>query len=758
MPKAITSLILSINLFLASATTSFALDIDSELSKLSGEQLEVLKGNSLSDELKNYVGDTSNFVSLRLSDNDKEALKILGYSDDEISALSFDSDELDRLKNKSDKYLDQKSVEIEKGVTRDLIPGLTSAVIGLGFASMLGLVVGVRCRSMPSALAFAGTSAAWVGLEMSIWKGYQIEMDDIKTLQNAGKIPEKVEAEIARIKKLVKSLGDGFKVSGLDDFEAYLKTKESEINELKAIAVNLKDYLKNIKDKQFGALRSLQKSLELAAETSEKKARNAKIAAIGFGASAGVAVAEAFNVFGASGNCLTKTSSHFERVLGLFFATAHAAFANVADLDKIGIPVGAGLGAAYLLFEKKFADKIYASGTSRAVVFTSMAGLAYLASSKLKKSAEFLRKQAHEMDVFTTVVEDALKGKQVDFTSASELIDSLKQDLLPKVEALIDTAKEKIPSEEELKELAAGVKDDVKAKASEFEDTIKHELDLKASEIAAAITEAKEKVDVKFNTEDFSSKLNSTSMLNWLIPEAHANIPSALQIPRSCFRLSGGWPMMDESCGCGKTKSCARAYFPNNLQVRSNAQFGNEVVKTALALNRANNLILHRKADEGAAIYQQASQSVYKIEAANAQLLSQKLNSPYGAPQVAAVVVAALQSTKEALPGVFAKRGQSLTPYSAGDNRTNAMAQKFKQIKRENVRSKLRTHLKLAALLAQGAVGGSIAHASESDHGQREYNYSKNTIIEDTSKNLFEAIRLRYLKIYTSDRLHRETE
>lgn len=760
MIKQLQHLIFCFCLIWASLPVASSGEISEKLKGLGSEQVDILK-KGLSREINEYVSDPNNFAKLDLSSNDKEALRILGYSDSEIELLKLDSDELGKLKDRAGNYMNKKSGEIEKGTMNDLIPGLTSSVIGLTFASMLGIVIGVRCRNMPSALSFAGTSTAWVGLEMSIWKGYRIEMDDIKTLQNAAKIPDRIQGDIKKVKKLVKSLTSQFKASGLEEFDEFLKTKEAEVEEVKQIAMELRDYLRTIKDKQFGALRSLQKSLELAAETSEKKAKNAKIAAIGYTASAGVAAAEAFNVFGGGGMCLgaQKPTTMLERAIDLILPMAIAGFANLGDLDKIGIPVGAGLAAAYLAFEKKFADKIYANGASRAVIFGSMAGLAYLASAKLKESAEFLRKQAHEMDVFATVVEDAIKGKQIDMSSASEIVDSIKKDLLPKVDTLVETMKDELPNSadinekiDEVKDKLANSEDSLKKAGEKFEDAVKNELDLKSEEISSLIEEAKTKLDVKLTSKDFGALGATTSYMSFFLPEAHASVPSLLSMPRSCFRKSSVLLTMDESCSCYKDKSCARSYFPQNLEIKSSHQFAGEVVKTALLVNKANNLILNRKADEGSVIYSEIGKNISKVEAATEQVLAQKMKTSYGDKQINSIVVAALQTTKEALPNLLAKQSQALVPSTGDDKFSRSMVFKMKLLQKENVRAKLRDHLQLAKYV-QSQSASALAGENNLDYKSRSYNYGKNTIIEDKNKSIFEAIKLRYLKIYTSDRL-----
>lgn len=738
-------------------------EVKVQLSKLSPDQINVLKNDSLSDELKNFATNANNFVTLKLSENDRESLRILGYSNDEIDSLdanSFtDKTQTNKLKNRLNSYADSKSKEIDDGVMKELVPGLAASVIGLSFASLLGIVIGFRCSSVPSALAFTGTSAAWVALEMMIWKGYDINMKDIKTLQEASKIPDRVKSKVNRIKAIVESLESGFKSSGLANYEGFLEQKDSEIGELKSIVEEIKIYLRSQKDKQFGSLKSIQKSISLAAETSRKKAKNAKIAAIGYTASAGIAAAEAFSAFGLAASCTRESVTLLEKTLSLLFPSAHAGFASVGDLDKIGIPVGAGLAAAYLAFEQKFADKIYANPTSRAVVFSAMAGIAFLAATKLKKAADFLEKQAHEMSVFTKTVEDAIEGKQVKFTSLTSLVLSLKEDLLPKVQKIIETAKVK---KEELEQLVTMIEDgaeDIKegkidlAKKleSQINSKVESELSDSKGEVAAQIEEAKSSLETQIPAEDFLSLNKNSQLLDLMIPRAHA-ASAPFAIPRSCFRRTRTFLTMDESCSCSKEKKCAKSYFPTNLKVPAKSPYIKELVEAALATNQANNLILSRRADQGSKLYQGVGKNVKRIETITNQLISKKLKAPFGAAQASQMVLVATRSTKDALKEIYSQQTRRAPLLSARGSLPAGVNIDLDAIKRENTRSKLREHFRLAALIKK--YPGSFGSDSKSSAPNiDQFNYSNNTIIQDSEKDLFEVIRLRYLKIYTGHRL-----
>lgn len=772
MLKKIIIHILSIQLlFLSGAHLAFAQnqdavevpqDVKDELADLTEDQIEVLKQDTFSDELKEFATNANTYIDLKLSDNDKEALRILGYDNDEINSLDAstfqDKAEREKMAGRLSNYADSKSSEIDKGVMKQLVPGLAASVIGLSFAALLGIVVGIRCSSVPSALAFAGTSVAWVGLEMMIWKGYNINMKDIKSLQEATKIPDKVKAKINRIKAIVEKLESTFKESGLEDYELFLAQNDAEIKELKATVEEIREYLRSQKDKQFGALKSVQKSIALAGETSRKKAKNAKIAAIGYTASAGVAAAEAYSAFGLAATCSTDSKGFLNNLFSILIPSAYASFASVGDLDKIGIPVGAGLAAAYLSFEMKFADKIYANALPRAGVFTAMAGIAFLAATKLKKAADFLDKQAHEMEVFTQTVEDAIEGKQVKFSSLSSLVISLKEDLLPKIEKIIETAQAKKEDLDQLKTMVEeGAKDIESGKIDiatevqkKIDETVESDTGESVQAIKDQIEEAKSNFDTQIPSTDFTVIKPKQDFFDFILPRAHA-ASSPYAIPQSCFKRTRTFLLMDQDCSCIKDKRCAKSYFPNNLKVPDKSPFVKELVEAAMATNKANNLILSKRVDQGSKMYGAIGNQVKRIETITNQLLSKKLKTPFGADQTSKMVSIANKSTKDALREMFSSKAKQSPILSKNASLPEGVNFDLDGIKRENTRSKLREHFRLANLISR--YPGSFGKKTDSKPNIDQFNYSKNTIIQDSDKDLFEVIRLRYLKIYTGHRI-----
>lgn len=746
-----------------------------ELEDLAESEKEELKNLNISQGLQDSVSSSASNIKPSLTNDDRKALKLLGYSDQEIDDLSLgtftDGDGGETLKNRAKAYAENKKSEVEKEAMGTLVPGLASSVIGLAFASMMGLVVGVRCHNQPSALTFAGTAAAWVGLEIMIWKGYQVRMKDIETLQEAQEIPNVISSKVDRAKKIISDLESRYKANPSGNFEAFLEKHKPQVQKLEEIAKSLRDFLKVAKDRQFGALRSIHESIELAAETSRKKARNATVAATGFAAAAGLAAAEHYNVFNNAGTCSTGKMGSLPWPLSLI-PSAHAGFATVGDFDKIGIPIGAGLGSAYLGFKQKFADKIYNSAVSRAVVFVAMAGIATLAAVKLNQAAKFLEKQADEMEVFVNVVEDKINRLETTFSNADALVRELKKELLPKIEEIkgkleesIDRVKDKV--DEKLAKEKEKVKDFVSQVENIDEDELKRilkEEELSSKEIEQQLDGLSGNNLPKIDTSMFEGRLQGHWMekvLDLWIAKAYAVSNGA-----SCFRRAPTYLIEDPSCLCRGNKSCAQTPFPKNLALKKSDKnlmsFSQMAFSVGSLVNQSSNAIMAGVPKRGLAGFERAQGLFGKLNRGSIGLIGNALKQNYNPTIISQSVKVALSTTKPALKDYYQRKGSirvkpksSLARIKNNSKDILGLSSQdldFRASEKENDReSRMRESLrkKLMALKALGNPSVQKFKANPSGG----YDYSGESINKDSSKSLFDVIKKRYLIIQSQGRL-----
>ncbi len=727
---------------------------------LSSIKKEVLQQVDFSQNLQDIINGHAS-KPLHLSENDKEALKLLGYSDQEINSLTLgdlgDKEEQNKLNQRVNSYANKKNSEISEGVEKDVVPGLASAVIGLAFSSLLGVVIGMKCSNQPSALVFAGTSAAWAALEMMIWKGYKINMKDIETLMNATEIPAKITKDVEEMKAIVKSVESDIRNTSADNYDTVFARNKDKLKKLKEKAQSLREYLNRAKDSQFGAIRRIQESLELAAETSEKKSKNAKIAAIGFTTAAGVATAETFKAFGDGGKCFAKTDSFNYKIINdlisIFIPTAHAAFANVADLDKIGIPLGAGLGAAYVHFEKSFANQIFNSAPSRAAIFLSMAGIAYYASVKLKKASEFLYKQAREMDVFATSVEEGLTKVNNGFDSIQDLIYEIKDGLLPAYNQLV----ENIKNNEKLQKVISSIKAEANnvvnsVSTSDVEELVKKELSENEGEIQATIDKGKNELGNISSSEYLSKSVSYFDYLDFLIPSATASF-TGLSLKPSCFKRGRYYPVMDDDCSCKKGNRCMSSRFPSKINLKVKGDFINLVTKTGFNVSQANDFILSGNPKHGLAMYKKLSSRTSKIEKSSLALLNKK-SKLINSKGILTLVKKIRNSTKEGL-GEYYRSSRGRPSSLASGAIKIPIEQREKEIL-SPVLEKLRDDIRVAKKLGNSSLSRfnieSIPRGSN-NMNEDAYNYAQETIISDPSVDIFMMIKKRYMQVHADGRL-----
>jgi hypothetical protein len=722
---------------------------------------------SLSEEILKKIDFSENLISiingkaeqpLKLSKDDVKALKLLGYSDEEISSLTkkdlFDDKVQDKFNDRLNKYANNKNDELNSALEEKLAPGLASSVIGLGFSSLLGIVIGTKCYNQPSALTFAGTSAAWAALEMMIWKGYQINMDDIQMVVDASEIPSKINNDVEEIKEILKKLEENIKNTNITTFDEMLDESKKDFLRLKEIATTLRDYLNRAKDSQFGAVRSIQESLELAAETSEKKSKNAKIAAIGFVAAGGVATAEAFKAFGDGGKCAVGSKASIDinilnSILSIF-PSAHAGFANIGDLDKIGIPIGAGLGAAYSGFKQKFADKIFNSAPSRAAIFFAMAGLAYYASYKLKEASDFLNKQASEINVFASSIEDKLNSLSGGFDTVQELIQEVKSHLLPAFEKLKESVQNNKKLQESLKQIS-GVVDQIKDLDSNLESTINDEISQGKEELIEAID--KVKLDISnFDASEYVSKLTGYQIiLDLIFPNTYAS-NDYLKIKPSCFKRGKNYPIMDENCLCKKNNQCLSTRFPKNLTVNRGGDYVKLVMKNAFKVSRANDLILSGNPYDGISTYRTISSNAIEIEKKSIHILNQKASKKINLESIIELSAKMKNSTKDGLKEYFSHNKINKAIAAKSNVNTDKIPSRIQMNEsQQNIITSLKKHAYQAKKLGNPSL--TQVKLDNSISTPSNYDYSTSTIIKDRSVNIFHLIKKRYMKVQADGRL-----
>jgi hypothetical protein len=733
--------------------------IEEQLGGLPQEEIDKLKEIQVTDGINSFIEENK---LVALSEEDKEVLRLMGFSEDELNSMGAENfllkENTTKLRDGFIDYSTNKEKEVREGIFKDSIPGLASSVIGLGFASFMGIVIGVKCRTQPSALAFAGSSAAWVGLELMNWNNYKLEMNKLKKLGAAPQEFAKLEKILAKIQNDVKALKPhADKLKDEDTLEEGISGVGTQLTALRKNIEDLKALMQRLDSNQIEALRSLTKSLEAATEVTKKKARNAKIAAVGFTAASAVAVMESFNAFGGGGNCFSTARNNkyklFRNSLELLFPESFAFSVSIGDLDKIGIPLGAGGAAAYLAFEGQFLDKIYANGWSRSLIFGIMAGNAYYASAKLKKATEFLDAQAKEVRIFTDFFDKRLKQGINLIDTPIDLIEYAENQIIPKALLLVEKyneGKDALESADEVISSVGNLIDENKDKIQEIspdqlKEIVENETGESVEDIQSQIDDVKNTDLSEFGIDEFVShysRPSSPSLIDFFIPQAFAMSSPENKVRPSCFVLRPEFLKLDKSCQCIQKKSCTQANFVELKpvkEVRGGAQtiaFANEIMK-------ANQLILTGSPKRGLARYQKLQKFAPIIEKNTQSLLANK-----NKPSLLAGVKKFHQTISPALNGYFAHTG--LPSYNS--NKAKPRLAKTTNPNNQKLLDKLRNKVALIHHL-QG---------KESKPRLKNVSFKKSDFIsplqgeaiqKDSSLDIFQIIRQRYLKIINDGRL-----
>jgi len=475
---------------------------------------------------------------------------------------------LDKATSSLNTKLSREAQKAVDTISQEVIPGLGASIISMAFATMLGITLVAKCRSMPSALTFSGTSALWIASELSNWNGYNIRIENVdrfgkfseKDIKEQKELMKKIVLVAKKAKKLQSTLGDrlyllkGVKtledlknIKGVQDDKDNIESFIKETLVLRSDIKKMKDIFEVYFDEQYDHYKKIISSLSSIQETTEKKAKNTKIAAVGFALASALAFAEHFNLLKAKGACFSEAKKVPSSMWDLLINKAYAeekkgnAFYDgktieiepkFANLDKIGILAGAGLGAAYLAFKMKFLKKILGSGMSRGIVFAILAGTAYFSAEKLQNFSSYFDQKMDEVESFRSSVAQRLTQVKNSADNALSFMNFVEGKVLPFIQKSLDKKNEEV----------------IKSTKENFESQINHKRD--------KIKEKKEQSQYAVpslfpinSSKQLFKTLSQTLFLN-LNAQNHSTPKS------SCFVRTKDFIKMDKACNCHQSKSC----------------------------------------------------------------------------------------------------------------------------------------------------------------------------------------------------------
>lgn len=546
-------------------------DLRSTAEGLSDDFREQLEDENVQSDLKNKVIEAAAGDFLELTDEEKNVLSRMGMSDSEIDSIDFVNDpsgSKDKLVGHINKYASDKQNEVKDTVMQDAVPGLGASILGLTFSTFLGPLVGIKCWSQTSAKVFAGTSVAWLGLEMMSWNNYKIKLEELSNLGNTAKVSQEARLLAVEIQSLYNQIKTKMNESKIDSIEeagdiadenlVFIETKIGELRE--AVQRFQKEFMK-FSDDQIGALGKLRDSIALIRDNTNKKVKNATIAAAGFVTSSGIAFAEQYNLIGsAGGKCVgaggAAPSTSFNP-LEFFIPSAHAGAKEVAasNFDKLGIPIGGGLLAAYLGFKMKFLNAIYASGTSRGITFGVMAGIAGVAAWKMKEFVKYLSEQISLIDDLISAFKKRITKTDDLISKGDRFLQFVEQIVLPQVREVVNQVDDLV---DDLSDKVNDYKDQIEGQVEEVKGQIeegKDQVDEIKSDLEGQANDLKDEVNDKLDEVQNSLPDPQSSLFNYLIGSLLDTAHAAKSRGGQC--LYGFQNMqLDKHCICRKKNKC----------------------------------------------------------------------------------------------------------------------------------------------------------------------------------------------------------
>ena len=512
----ITSLLLSISLYAQTISEIptdkilSGLELEETAKNLSEDLKERLQKNlretKIVDNLKNKVIDASLGDYVELTRDEKKLLNRIGMPKEEIDSIDLlnnPEEGQEKITKSINNFVEDEKKEAKNMAMQSAIPGLGSSIIGLTFSAFLGPLVLIKCRTQPSALVFGGTSIAWIGLEMMSWNNYKFEYEkltklgDVKGITKDGK---KLSSKVIRLYEEIKQdVESSVESSEMDSFDTAkvaidknLSSAQGKIEELRVAVKEFQVEFQKFSDTQISTLETLKKSIVLIKDNTKIKSRNATFAAIGFATASGLAFAEQFNMIGPpGGKCLapnTSERSSNNRLLDAFnwiIPSAHADMKKtaMANFDKIGIPIGAGLLVAYLAFKAKFLNPIYASGTSRGITFGVMAAIAGIAAWKMKKFVKYLEEKIEILEELIITLKRRLDKTEDLLSRADKFMDFVGSVIIPQAknfleqaDSLVKETENMISENEVLKEQVENKINDLKEEYGDDIDSLQNKL------------------------------------------------------------------------------------------------------------------------------------------------------------------------------------------------------------------------------------------------------------------------------------------
>ena len=328
-----------------------------------------------------------------------------------------------------------------------------------------------------------------------------------------------------------------------------------------------------------------------------------------------------------------------------------------------------------------------------------------------------------------------------------------ENEIIPKALDLLEKFKE----QKEKLEDADEVLDQLKAIAENQEqlenidqeqlnEIIESETGQSVEEIQADIDKIKDIDIADLGIDEFlsHSPVEEKSIIDLFIPKAYASISSD-KIKPSCFILRPQYFKMDKSCACKKRNTCARAEFMELKPVKQ-VQGSSQTITFANEIMKANQMILLGAPKRGLARYQKLQKFAPAIERNTNAILKKEASAP--SPTVG---VKDLHKTiTPALKGYFQKSG--IPNYGKKESKIKLASNSISP-QGKSLLEKLKNKVALVKYLRGEKPTRNIKQAITFKKSDFISPVKAEAIQKDSSLDIFQIIRQRYLKLINDGRL-----
>lgn len=195
-----------------------------------------------------------------------------------------------------------------------------------------------------------------------------------------------------------------------------------------------------------------------------------------------------------------------------------------------------------------------------------------------------------------------------------------------------------------------------------------------------------------------------------------------------------------------------KTHFPERFKLSRTGDFIKLATQFAHSSSQANNYILSGRPDVGLKIYKKISATTSQVEKKSIGLLYTKVSKSISPKGILNLTTSAKKITEPALADYFKKRKLKPAPQQTMSKLIRKTSPTKADTQKRNLLISLQEKARQAKRLGNQSLQNQTILVSKRQN-TADYNYSDQTIIEDSSVDIFMMIKRRYMKVHADGRL-----